>query len=482
MAEYSRVPAGDVDAYADVDVVVLTRDGSPPPAPVRAAVARQQAHGVRVRLHVVAGTPRPDDPNRWATIARARNAGRRAGSAPWVMFLDDDVVPADDCLARLVDALNAHPRHAAMAVDLLGESDPDGLGLGLPSAHIGMGAVMFRREVLAFLRFRWEPGKCECRCCADDLRRAGFGIDYCTSARGLHVPSLTDPARGRDVKAVVPPARTQRPPCPAALPEGPPRVIGVFDRAHFGRFRHSFLASFRASGNPETVVALAYGLRPDERRILASLPGVEAHNLPMNDVHPAARRMADLQAIVRQWPEGTPAAYWDVGDVTFQGRVAPLWQIARSDPGRVLVVQEPTPFLKNRYVWTWVLSIADPSARRVAFDLHARNPYLNGGFAGGTARALRAYLYGANAIRQSRVMAGSNDWSDQTAMNLYCHADPARRRVVSERWNFCLYARPTPFEIAPDGRLVVPDGRPVTVVHGNGKSAPWRELSHLVSG
>ena len=55
--------------------------------------------------------------------------------------------------------------------------------------HVGMAATLFRRERLERLTFRWEPGKCECRCCCDDLRRAGFGIGYLARrAQAWHRP------------------------------------------------------------------------------------------------------------------------------------------------------------------------------------------------------------------------------------------------------------------------------------------------------
>jgi histidinol-phosphate phosphatase family protein len=41
--------------------------------------------------------------------AAARNAGWRAGSSPWVVFLDDDVVPPRDWRARLADDLAVEP-------------------------------------------------------------------------------------------------------------------------------------------------------------------------------------------------------------------------------------------------------------------------------------------------------------------------------------------------------------------------------------
>src|SRR4051812_26490633 len=103
----------------DVDLVLLSRDGEPPREEVLRGIDAQR--GVRLRVHRVIGTPGHDDPNRWETIARARNAGKRLGNAPWLMFLDDDVVLAPDCVARLVEGLLHRPHFAALAADYLGE-------------------------------------------------------------------------------------------------------------------------------------------------------------------------------------------------------------------------------------------------------------------------------------------------------------------------------------------------------------------------
>ena len=458
----------DLDA---VDLIVLTRDGRPPPAPVCAAIAGQ---GPGVRVHVVAGASRPDDVNRWDAITRARNAGRSLGSAPFVMYLDDDVVPAPGCVAALVDGLRRRPGHAALAVDLLGETDPT--GFGLPGPHVGMGAVMFRREALAFLRFRWEPGRCECLCCVDDLRAGGLGIDYLPGPLGRHLPELTAAARARG------PATAPAPPCPApsaALPAGSPRVMTAFNREHFARFRRLFLTTFHASGNREQVSAVAYGLTPTEQRALARLPGVEALVLPNNGVNPAIRRLFDFQRVVAGLPPGTPVAHWDAGDVVFQGPLGPLWDLARAFPDQALVVREPIAFFRNETAMEWVLAIDDLGASRDAFLRIARGTYVNGGFAAGTARAFFGYLAETHRIRHSRSMAGSTDWSDQTALNIDFNTRPSRYRLIPDGWNYCLCARdPEDFRVARGGLVVSNDGAPVTVVHGNARTLPWFELSH----
>ncbi len=87
----------------EVDLVLLSRDLSPPREDVWRGIQIQDE--VDVRLHRLEGTPRPEDPNRYETIARARNRAKALGTSPWVMFLDDDVVLGDECLDRLVRGL-----------------------------------------------------------------------------------------------------------------------------------------------------------------------------------------------------------------------------------------------------------------------------------------------------------------------------------------------------------------------------------------
>ena len=55
--------------------------------------------------------------------------------------------------------------------------------------HVGMAATLFRREQLVELTFRWEPGKCECQCFCDDLRRGRFGIGYLPVPPGMARPA-----------------------------------------------------------------------------------------------------------------------------------------------------------------------------------------------------------------------------------------------------------------------------------------------------
>jgi hypothetical protein len=434
----------------DVDLILIHRQGCLPAEPVLRGIDAQG--DVRLRVHLVAGVPRANDLNRWATIARARNEGKRLGTARWLMFLDDDVILEPGCVVTLVDALRRHSSFAALAADYLGESRGTHQGRA-SSAHVAMGATLFRREVLRLFEFRWEASKCECQCCCDDLRRLGFEIDYMPGAHARHEPALTSRHHGEIDRST------------------PGRVLAAFDRCHLRRFRHLFLDSLRSCGNRETVTAVVYGLRPSEERTLASQPGVEVAALPERGVVPAIRRLHDFQHIIAQWPDDTPVAYWDAGDVRFQGRLDSLWDLVRAHPDQLLAVREPIGHPENLAVSQWTQTINDASLRRSAFDLLSRNPFLNSGFAAGTGRAMLHYLREAEWLRNSSALHGSLDWGDQTALNLYCHSNPGRWFEIPEGWNYCLYQRPRrDYQLRPDGRVVSAVDAPIHVVHGNGKS------------
>ena len=449
----------------DVDLVLLSRDLGPPRDDVRRAIDAQA--GVRLRVHRVAGPARPGDANRWETIARARNEAKRRGSTPWVMFVDDDVVLAPDCVATLLASLQSRPSFAAMAADYNGEMAVDGgpWAWDRPS-HVGMGAVLFRRGRLNPVVFRWEPGHCECACCVADLRRAGHSIGYHPRARAWHRKHSASPP-GTDARAARPPAVDGGP-----APSG--RVLAAFDRAHYWKFRRLFLRTLRESGNREAVTAVAYDLHPREYRDLAAIPGLEVLARASRGESPAARRIEDFQDAMAGWPDDTPAAYWDAGDVLFQGRLGPLWEVARAHPDRILAAREPIPFDATTVNKNWVRTIRDPASRDRLLALFSARPILNSGFVAGTARSLLGYFRDAVRIRNSDELRGSCDWSDQTTLNVFCHTNPARWLEVSEGWNFCLYGR-----AMRDGawrRVEGDDRTPVHVVHGNAGTLGVRTL------
>ena len=167
----------------DIDLILLSRDLSAPRWDVGRGIETQD--GMRFQIHRVIGAPRPDDPNRWETIARARNEGKGLGRTPFVMYLDDDVVLGPGCMARLLMGLRRRPEFAALAADYNGEMNSGWENWDYPR-HVGMGATLFRRERLAVMTFRWESGRCECQCCCDDLRRGGFAVGYLPGAVASH--------------------------------------------------------------------------------------------------------------------------------------------------------------------------------------------------------------------------------------------------------------------------------------------------------
>jgi hypothetical protein len=87
------------------------------------------------------------------------------------------------------------------------------------------------------------------------------------------------------------------------------------------------------------------------------------------------------------------------------------------------------------------------------------------------------YLQGADELLHSKALRGTTDWGDQTAMNLYCHSDPTRFLAIDERWNYCICQRDLKDRrLLAAGRFVRDDGRPISVVHGNGAAfVPYAE-------
>jgi hypothetical protein len=460
----------------DVDLLLLSRDLSPPREDVRRGIEAQA--GVRIRVHRVVGTPRPDDPNRWETIARARNQGKRLGTAPWVMCLDDDVVLGPGCIARLVEALRTRPGFAAMGADSAGEMAEGWQNWDYPR-HVGMAATLFRRERLAALTFRWEPGKCECLCCCDDLRHDGRGIGYLAGAQAWHRPDQARPVhpsdhRDDEAPDLVASAGAVRP--PAA--HRPARILTAFDRNHYDRFRRQFLTTLRARGNREPVTAVTYGLYPGERARLEAA-GVEVVTCGDPGMGPSMQRVRDFPGVIERWPDDTPVAYWDAGDVLFQGPLAPLWDLVRAHPGKILAAREPVDIGASPVIGSWTATIRDPVARRETFEIFCTTPFINAGFAAGTARALLDCFGVANRLLDTSLV-GVGPWGDQVAVNCYIHTTPGVWQEIPDGWNYCLSCRdPRTFRFRADGRVESLHGTPVHVVHGNGRTLDRLAMAYV---
>ncbi len=182
--------------------------------------------------------------------------------------------------------------------------------------------------------------------------------------------------------------------------------------------------------------------------------------------------------MVAAWSEETPVAYWDAGDILFQGQLEPLWNLVDALPGVLLITAEPKSYPENPVIRAWSDTVIDLSARARAFQVMSTNVFLNSGFAAGTASALLSYLRAGDRLLNSPALHGVDHWGDQAALNLYCHANPGRWKTIDRGWNYSLAGRePEEFHIAPDGRAQRLDGGPVHVLHGNDRSLRWLELS-----
>lgn len=248
------------------------------------------------------------------------------------------------------------------------------------------------------------------------------------------------------------------------------RILVAFNRRDVRRFQEVFLRTLRASGNTQEVIVVGYGLYRSEIRQIDCLPNVRFIHRSYNGQLPPVRRLVDFRDIVSDLPADTPVAYWDAGDVLFQGRLDSLWQQTRQHPDKILAAREPLGFPHNHAIRGWTRTIENPSMRRRAFELFASNPFLNSGFSAGTARAMSHYFREAVQLR-STSLRGTTDWGDQTALNLYCHSDPSRWAEVSSHWNYCVHDRQRgDVRVRPDGHVVNRSGQLIPVVHGNARS------------
>ena len=211
------------------------------------------------------------------------------------------------------------------------------------------------------------------------------------------------------------------------------------------------------------------GLYPSERKRLARLPGVEPVFLRETNEHAARRRLRVFGDIVKTLPPATPVAYWDAGDVIFQSRLHPLWEMLRAHPGKLLAVCEPDAehFVEDQ----WTKTITDPAARRNAQRTMFQRPFINAGFLVGPASALTSYFETVAHWYQTSKLGGSADPGDQLALNLYCHSRPEVWHRIPESWNYCLWGRrPQAFYRCTNGQYIDRRGVPIYVVHGNAQT------------
>ena len=261
---------------------------------------------------------------------------------------------------------------------------------------------------------------------------------------------------------------------------GPGHILAAFDRRDHVRFRTRFLSTLRAAGNHEQVWAVAYGLFPSERARLEAQQGVRVITIPGDGVNPGLRRLKDFQRVVADLPGDAPVAYWDAGDIFFQGSLGPLWDLTAQHSGLLLAVVEPRSYPDNPAIPRWCNHVLDPVARERAFEILSTNVFLNGGFTAGTASAVLDYLRAGERLLDSPALRGVGGWGDQLALNLYCHGNPDRWRAIDPAWNYTLAGRhQSEYTLDPSGKASRHDKGAVHVLHGNAKTLRWLDFSPL---
>ncbi len=79
----------------------------------------------------------------------------------------------------------------------------------------------------------------------------------------------------------------------------------------------------------------------------------------------------------------------------------------------------------------------------------------------------------------SPALYGTDDWGDQTAMNLYCWSNRDAWLEIPSGWNYCLVGLGRgDYRVSADGRTVRIGGQPLHVVHGAGETLKGWDLVH----
>ena len=439
----------------EVDLILLSRDLSPPRDDVWRGIKSQAE--VDLRVHRLAGQASSGRRQSVRNDRTSKKPGEIAGN----LAVGD--VPRRRCRARPrvrragSRDLERRIGFAALGADSAGEMASEWQNWDYPR-HVGMAATLFRRERLERLTFRWEPGKCECRCCCDDLRRAGFGIGYLPMARAWHrslrhaVDPRIEPARAQSCRS--------SPACESAAQTPNPggRILTAFDRNHFLRFRRQFLTTLRASGNREPLSAVTYGLHAGERSILEAA-GVHVFAKRENGVSSALSRLRDFQEVVDAGPKtrrlrtGMPAMS------SFKGVSAPLWDLVRRTsraPARRARAgrnrREPGDRALDRSHSGPGRAPPDPraAAGRCLSSMPDSPP-------APLATCWRYLREGSRLLETD--LQGVQHWGDQVAMGHYLHHNPEAWHEIDDGWNYCIIFRSLEtYRITPGGRVKRVDG------------------------
>lgn len=253
---------------------------------------------------------------------------------------------------------------------------------------------------------------------------------------------------------------------------GDSAIITAFDgrQQQPDRFRSRFLQSLRRAGNQDTVIAVTYGLPSGLNRELARLQNVRVVAKPEPPAHPSIHRLETFRELTASLPPTTKVGSWDAGDVLFQSRLEPLWELLETSPKQVHACRETERI--RIALRRWILKVRSPHSQAWLQQISRGKPFLNAGGLAGTAQAMHEYYTLAAPLLDSPILHGTGGW-DQMALNvLRWHFRPDLIKLMDEDWNYCVNARDTA-EYAIDGRSIRSRKTRslIPVVHANGHSA-----------
>ena len=196
-------------------------------------------------------------------------------------------------------------------MDVLGQSCA-----GVPATHVGIGATLFRRDALDLVTFRWEPGRCECICCCDDLRKQLIGIDYADGLVADHVDIGSQSWAANNSEHLVP--------C----------IFAQVRRSNVSGFM-KLLRELRGVSTGERLLVDAVELSPSQLARLR-VAGVEIIPKTSQEQTSKEQPMSDTIRVLDGLHSLTPIGYFqDFGEVSIECSLSAIWTCVSSNPSRV---------------------------------------------------------------------------------------------------------------------------------------------------
>ena len=134
------------------------------------------------------------------------------------------------------------------------------------------------------------------------------------------------------------------------------------------------------------------------------------------------------------------------------------------------MVREPVGIGESPVIVPWTDHIEDPVVRRETRELLSAMPFINAGFAAGTAGALMRYLREGDRLLNTDLK-GVLHWGDQVAMGIiFIIIRTPGERSPTAGTTASSSANTGPTGLGRTGEWRVPIEAPVHVVHGNGRT------------